>query len=62
MDLIQGVALFFSALGTVVLLGWDTFQNLKTITKAEIQQSRGNRTAKPIQKRRWLFLQSLNHG
>ena len=55
MDLIPGVVLFFGAIGTVALLGWDTFQNRKPITKAEMQQSRGNRTAKQQQKRRGLF-------
>lgn len=46
---------FFGAIGTVALLGWDTFQNRKPITKAEMQQSRGTRAAKPQQKRRGLF-------
>ena len=55
MDLIPGVVLFFGAIGTVALLGWDTFQNRKPITKAEMQQSRGSRTNKPKQKRRGLF-------
>jgi len=55
MDLIPGVVLFFGAIGTVALLGWDTFQNRKPTTKAEMQQSRGNRAAKPHQKRRGLF-------
>jgi len=55
MDLIPGVVLFFGAIGTVALLGWDTFQNRKLITKAEMQQSRGTRAAKPQQKRRGLF-------
>tara|TARA_Y100001968_G_scaffold217848_1_gene200433 strand:+ start:787 stop:963 length:177 start_codon:yes stop_codon:yes gene_type:complete len=55
MDLIPGVVLFFGAIGTVALLGWDTFQNRKPITKAEMQQSRSGRTSKPQEKRRWLF-------
>ena len=54
MDLIPGVVLFFGAIGTVALLGWDTFQNRKPITKAEIQQSRRTTPVKP-QKRRGLF-------
>mgnify|MGYP000272315649 CR=1 FL=1 len=41
MNIIPGVVLFFGAIGTVALLGWDTFQNRKPITKAEMQQSRG---------------------
>ncbi len=55
MDLIPGVVLFLGAIGTVALLGWDTFQNRKPITKAEMQQSRGNRTIKQKKQRRGLF-------
>ena len=55
MDLIPGVVLIFGAIGTVALLGWDTFQNRKPITKAEKLQSRGARAAKPPQKRKGLF-------
>ena len=55
MDLIPGVVLFFGAIGTVALLGWDTVQNRKPITKAEMQQFRGTRAAKAPQKRRGLF-------
>ena len=55
MDLIPGVILFLGAIGTVALLGWDTFQNRKPITKAEMQKSRGTRAAKQPQKRRGLF-------
>ena len=55
MDLIPGVVLFFGAIGTVALLGWDTFQNRKLITKAELQQSRRTRAAKPQQMRIGLF-------
>tara|TARA_Y100001968_G_C19265703_1_gene671561 strand:+ start:102 stop:278 length:177 start_codon:yes stop_codon:yes gene_type:complete len=55
MDLIPGVVLFLGAIGTVALLGWDTFKNRKPITKAEMQQSRGGRSTKPQQKRRGLF-------
>ena len=55
MDLIPGVVLFFGAIGTVDLLGWDIFQNRKSNTKAEMQQFRGTRAAKPQQKRRGLF-------
>ena len=55
MDLIPGVVLFLGAIGTVALLGLDTFKNRKPITKAEMQQSRGTRAAKPQQKRRGLF-------
>ena len=55
MDLIPGIVLFIGAIGTVALLGWDTFKNRKPITKAEMQQSRGTRAAKQPQKRRGLF-------
>tara|TARA_Y100001968_G_scaffold4309_1_gene3832 strand:- start:4191 stop:4367 length:177 start_codon:yes stop_codon:yes gene_type:complete len=55
MDLIPGVILFIGAIGTVALLGWDTFQNRKPITKAEMQQSRGSRSSNTKQKRRGLF-------
>ena len=55
MDLIPGVVLFLGAIGTVALLGWDTFQNRKPITKAEMQRSRGVRAVKTPQKRRGLF-------
>ena len=61
LDLIQldgfntGCRSFFGAIGTMALLGYDTFQNRKPITKAEMQQARGTRAAKPQQKRRGLF-------
>ena len=55
MDLIPGVVLFFGAIGTVALLGWDTFQNRKPITKEEMQKFRGTRAVKTPQKRRGLF-------
>tara|TARA_Y100001968_G_C19101684_1_gene592841 strand:- start:464 stop:640 length:177 start_codon:yes stop_codon:yes gene_type:complete len=55
MDLIPGVVLFLGAIGTVALLGWDTFQNRKPITKAEMKLSRGARAVKTPQKRRGLF-------
>tara|TARA_Y100001968_G_scaffold325160_1_gene365933 strand:+ start:22 stop:198 length:177 start_codon:yes stop_codon:yes gene_type:complete len=55
MDLIPGAVLFLGAIGTIALLGWDTFQNRKPITKAEMQVSRGSRATKPRQKRRGLF-------
>ena len=55
MDLIPGVVLFLGAIGTIALLGWDTFQNRKPITKAEMQQSRGPRASNQRQKRRGLF-------
>ena len=55
MDLIPGVVLFLGAIGTVALLGWDTFNNRKPITKAEMQQSRGSRAPRQQQKRRGLF-------
>ena len=55
MDLIPGVVLFFGAIGTLALLGLDTFQNRKPLTKAEMQQSRGARAVKPPQQRRVLF-------
>ena len=56
MDLILGAVLFCGAIGTVALLGWDTFQNHKPITKADMQQSRGTKEAKSQQKRRGLFI------
>ena len=55
MDLIPGAVHFCGAIGTVALFDLDTFQNRKPITKAEMQQSRGTRAAKPQQKRRGLF-------
>ena len=55
MDLIPGVVLFFGAIGTVALLGWDTFQNRIPITKSEMQVARGTRATKTKQKRRGLF-------
>tara|TARA_B100000579_G_C22679126_1_gene779431 strand:+ start:108 stop:284 length:177 start_codon:yes stop_codon:yes gene_type:complete len=55
MDLIPGVILFLGAIGTIALLGWDTFQNRKPITKAEMNQSRGGRQNKPKAQRRGLF-------
>ncbi len=55
MDLIPGVILIFGAIGTVALLGWDTLQNRKPITKAELKQSSGTRAAKPQQKTIGLF-------
>tara|TARA_Y100001968_G_scaffold140648_1_gene128667 strand:- start:606 stop:782 length:177 start_codon:yes stop_codon:yes gene_type:complete len=55
MNLIPGVVLFLGAIATIGLLGWDTFQNRKPITKAEMQQSRGARQSNPQKKRRGLF-------
>ena len=55
MDLIPNLVLFFGAIATVGLLGWDTFQNRKPITKSEMQKSRGARSVKPTQKRRVFF-------
>ena len=55
MDLIPGVVLIFGAIGTVALLGWDTFQNRKPITKGEMQQSRSARAVMPQKKIRGLF-------
>ena len=55
MDLIPGIVLFIGAIGTVALLGWDTFQNRKPITKAEMQLSRGPKATKQQKKRRGLF-------
>ncbi len=55
MDLIPGLVLFFGAIGSMTLFGWDTFQNRKPITKTEMNQSRGTRGVKPPQKRRGLF-------
>ena len=55
MDLMPGVVLFFGAIGTVALLGWDIFQNRKPITKAEMHPTRSARSVTPQQKRRGLF-------
>tara|TARA_Y100001968_G_scaffold45955_1_gene36075 strand:- start:583 stop:759 length:177 start_codon:yes stop_codon:yes gene_type:complete len=55
MDLIPGVVLFLGAIGTVGLLGWDTFQNRKPITKAEMQISRGIKQSNTKRQRRGLF-------
>ncbi len=55
MDLIPGAVLIFGAVGTVALLGWDTFQNRKQITKAQMLQTRRARSVTPQQKRRGLF-------
>ncbi len=55
MDLIPGAVLFLGAIATIGLLGWDTFQNRKPITKSEMQQSRGARSSTPKRQRRGLF-------
>ncbi len=55
MDLIPGVVLFLGAIGTVALLGWESIQNRKTITKAEIKKSRESRPDKPKIKIKSLF-------
>tara|TARA_B100000579_G_C22404848_1_gene653541 strand:+ start:142 stop:318 length:177 start_codon:yes stop_codon:yes gene_type:complete len=55
MNLIPGIVLLFGALGTVALLGWDTFQNRKPITKLEMQQSRRSAPSNQKKKRRGLF-------
>ena len=55
MDLIPGVVLFLGAIATIGLLGWDTFQNRKPITKLEMQQSRGTRKPNPQKQRRGWF-------
>ena len=55
MDLIPGVVLFTGAIGIVALLGWDTFQNRISITKAEMKQSRGPSSDKPNRNRKGLF-------
>ncbi len=55
MDLIPGVVLLFGAIATVAFLGWDTFQNRKPITKAEMQQYRGSKSPIQQKKRRGLF-------
>ena len=55
MDLIPGAVLFLGAIGTVGLLGWDTYQNRKPITKSEMLQSRKGKQSKPQKKRRGLF-------
>ena len=44
MDLIPGLILLLGALAIVSLLGWDTFQNRKQITRLKIQQSCGPKT------------------
>ena len=55
MDLIPGLVLFFGAIGTIALLGWDTFKNRKPITKTEMQIVRGKKPSKPKSQRRGLF-------
>tara|TARA_Y100001968_G_C18865962_1_gene484860 strand:- start:162 stop:338 length:177 start_codon:yes stop_codon:yes gene_type:complete len=55
MDLIPGLVLFLAAIATVGLLGWDTFQNRKPITKSELQQSRGLKKTNSQKQRRGLF-------
>tara|TARA_B100000579_G_scaffold257621_1_gene212094 strand:+ start:359 stop:535 length:177 start_codon:yes stop_codon:yes gene_type:complete len=55
MDLIPGLVLFLGSIATVGLLGWDTFQNRKPITKAEMQQSLGSKAAKRQRQRKGLF-------
>ena len=55
MDLIPGLVLFVGCITTLGLLGWETFQNRKAITKAEMQKSRGSRPANPQKQRRGLF-------
>ena len=44
MDLIPGLILFLGSLAILSLLGWDTFQNRKKITRLKIQQSSGPKT------------------
>ena len=51
MDLTTDEVLFFGAIVTMTLLGWDNYQNRKPITKAEIPQSCEARPDKPQQKR-----------
>ena len=55
MYLIPAVVLFIGTIGTIALLGWDTFKNRKPITKAEMQQSPANRSAKPMNQRKSMF-------
>ena len=55
MDLIPGVVLFIGVIATVGLLGLDTFQNRKPITKAEMQKTRLPKPSNQQQKRRGLF-------
>ena len=44
MELIPGLIIFFGSLAIVSLLGWDTFQNRKQITRLNIQQSSDPKT------------------
>ena len=55
MNLIPSVVFFFGAIGAGALLGWDTYQNRKQITKAEMQQTIWSITFKPQLKSRRLF-------
>ena len=55
MSLIPGLVLFLGAITTVSLIGWDTNQNRKPITKAEMQLSVGSKPSKDQKKRRTLF-------
>ena len=55
MDLITGVIIFLGVISTVSLLGWETFQNLKTITKTDIHQPRRQEASRPQRQTRGLF-------
>ena len=55
MELIPGFVLILGIIAIVGLLGWDTFQNLKPITKNEMKQSRGARPSQEVNQRRGLF-------
>ena len=55
MDLIPGLILFIGAIAIVSVLGFDTFQNRKQITKSKIQQSIGTRPSKQKSLIRTLF-------
>tara|TARA_B100001250_G_scaffold410970_1_gene438529 strand:- start:149 stop:502 length:354 start_codon:yes stop_codon:yes gene_type:complete len=61
MDLISGEVLYFGAIGTLALIGWDTFQNSKPIIKAEIQQARGSYHLID-KKRKGIYLTDPNHA
>ena len=55
MDLIPGLVLFLGAIATIGLLGWDTFQNPKPITKAVMNKSQVTKAPKLEIKKRGFF-------
>tara|TARA_Y100001968_G_C18832564_1_gene469799 strand:+ start:22 stop:198 length:177 start_codon:yes stop_codon:yes gene_type:complete len=55
MELILGLILTLGTIAIVGLLGLDTFQNLKPITKNEIEQSLGTRPSETKKQIRGLF-------